>query len=111
MLSRNYIFIAALGWIATASTAVLCVNACAQSRIPPVAQMAPAQPVSQENGKYVTLPPNGIPSRKSGLHLNVDTYWVNGYGYRPVEVTVQSPKPTTADHLITIRLHSGYEND
>jgi hypothetical protein len=44
-------------------------------------------------------------SRKSGLQLAVDTRWANNYGYRPVHVTVTSPQPTTANRLITIRLH------
>lgn len=49
---------------------------------------------------------SGIPwSRKDGLSLSVDMRWVSNYGYRPVEITVDSAKPTTTDHELTIRLH------
>src|SRR4051812_38707229 len=102
---------AALYGTAILAMAVPCSNAWAQARLGMGLQPTPAQAVLQENGNTVTLPPNGIPSWKNGLLLSVDTHWSNGYGYRPVEVTVRSPKPTTADRLVTIRLHSGFESD
>jgi hypothetical protein len=72
-------------------------------------------PVAQPNGDFTVMPQNlqgGSPpvSRRSGMNLYVDTRWVNAYGYRPVEVTISSPLPTTAAHTITIRLHSGWVN-
>jgi hypothetical protein len=51
------------------------------------------------------MPVNRPVSRRSKLQLEVDTRWANSFGYRPVFVTVSSPTPTTADHLITVRLH------
>ncbi len=51
------------------------------------------------------MPVNRPVSRKSKFQLTVDTRWANNFGYRPIFVTVSSPTPTTADHLITIRLH------
>src|SRR6476620_7863824 len=71
----------------------------------PVAAASPAagaaQAVLQENGSFTSMPLiSGLGySRKSGLGLTIDTHWSNGYGYRPMEVTVLSPKPTTTDHL------------
>ena len=35
-------------------------------------------------------------SRSSNLTLTIDTRWSQNYGYRPIEVTVHSPKPVTA---------------
>ena len=54
------------------------------------------------------MPTNFPVSRKNGLSLTIDTRWANNYGYRPIEVTVKSPRPTTADHLITIRIYTGW---
>jgi hypothetical protein len=62
---------------------------------------------AQPNGFVVQLPNKKVVSRRSGLRLEFDTRWVNNYGYRPIRVRVKSPKPTTADHLITIRLYAG----
>jgi hypothetical protein len=45
-------------------------------------------------------------SRRSKLAMTVDTRWANNYGYRPIEVTITSPKALTADRLVTIRLYS-----
>src|ERR1051326_4427981 len=50
-------------------------------------------------------------SRKTGLDLYVDSRWANAYGYRPFEITVNSPAPSTSDHLITIQLHTGSGSD
>jgi hypothetical protein len=61
---------------------------------------------AQANGTMVQMPINRPVSRRSKLTLTLDTRWANNYGYRPVEVTVSSPTPVTADRLITIRLHS-----
>jgi hypothetical protein len=44
----------------------------------------------------------------SGLQLEVDSRWINNFGYRPIHVTVNSTKPTTVNHLITIRLYEGF---
>ena len=41
----------------------------------------------------------------------MDPRWTNNYGYRPVEVTISSPKATTVDHVITIRLHGGWNRN
>ena len=38
--------------------------------------------------------------------MSIDTRWANNYGYRPIEVTVSSAKPATADRRLTIRLHA-----
>src|SRR3954469_11091778 len=59
------------------------------------------------NGTKLHMPLKLSVSRKSGLELFVDSRWANGYGYRPFEITVNSPAPTTSDHLITIQLHTG----
>lgn len=67
--------------------------------------------VVQFNGNTTRMPGKRPYSRKSGLALSVDPRWSNSYGYRPVEVTVTSPKPTTADHVITIRLHAGWNRN
>jgi hypothetical protein len=64
-----------------------------------------ATPTVQQNGTTVRMPVNRPVSRKSKLKLTVDTRWTNNFGYRPVFVTVSSPTSTTADRLITIRLH------
>ncbi len=46
-------------------------------------------------------------SSQSGLRLTVDTTWVGSRGYRPVQVTLSSAKPATADVQITVRFHAG----
>jgi hypothetical protein len=63
-------------------------------------------PTFQQNGMSIRMPRSRPISRDSKLWLTIDTRWAHNYGYRPVEVTVNSSKPTTADHLITIRLYS-----
>src|SRR5436309_108639 len=73
---------------------------------PPVATPALPQPIVQANGDVITMPQNLPVSRRFGLRFEVDTRWVNTYGYRPVEVTISSPLPTTAAHTITVLLHS-----
>ena len=91
--------------------AVLGSHACAQAPAPPAASSgAMPQPIAQPNGDLTFVPQNLPASRQTGLILSVDTRWVNGYGYRPVVVTIGSQLPTTAAHTITIRLHSGWEN-
>ncbi len=67
-----------------------------------------ATAVVPANGTRMQAPLNRPVSRQSNLSLTIDTRWANGYGYRPIEVTITSPKPTTADHLVTVRLHSGW---
>ena len=79
---------------------------------PPSNLAAPAAtPVIQFNGTETQLPAKFPFSRRSGLRLRVDPRWTNNYGYRPVEVEISSPKPTTSDHLITIQLHAGYNRN
>ncbi len=68
-----------------------------------------AAPVAQFNGNKIQLPTKRPVSRTSGMTLSVDPRWTNSYGYRPVEVTISSPKATKADHLITIQLHTGWK--
>ncbi len=96
--------------IAIALCAAVCSHACAQAPAPAVAPGAMPQPVAQPNGDVIVMPQNLPASRRFGLLLYVDTRWVNAYGYRPVEVTISSPLPTTAAHTITIELHSGWDN-
>ncbi len=98
-----------LRWTLIAASVALGSNVRAQP--PPPGAAAAVQPIEQVNGNVVSMPLKGAASRKSGLLLSVDTRWANGYGYLPVEVSISSPKPTTADHLITIQLHSGWENE
>ena len=64
--------------------------------------------IQQQNGAVFQSPAGLSASRQSGLSLTVDTRWANGYGYRPVQVTIQSPKPATADRLITIKLQTAW---
>ncbi len=64
--------------------------------------------MQQQNGVQAHMPMIYPVSRRSGLSLTIDTRWANNYGYRPLEVTVKSPRPTTADHLITIRIQTGW---
>src|SRR6478672_8174768 len=84
--------------IAIAVCAAICSHACAQAPAASPAAIMP-QPVAQPNGDFTVMPQNlpGSPpvSRRTGLNLYVDTRWVNAYGYRPVEVTISSPLPTT----------------
>ena len=67
-------------------------------------------PMVQANGKPMVMPVNLPASRRTGLNFEVDTRWVNGYGYRPVEVTITSPQPTTAAHSIMVELHAGWDS-
>lgn len=69
-----------------------------------------AIPVVQFNGNVIKLPANKrfTTSRTSGLMLQVNSKWVNGYGYHPIQVSVQSMTPTKASHSIRIQLHSGW---
>ena len=57
--------------------------------------------------------PSKIPlfSRQSGLQIVVDTSWAGADGYRPVNVTLTSAKPTTAEVLITIKFTLGGRRD
>jgi hypothetical protein len=45
------------------------------------------------------------------MTLTVDPRWTNGYGYRPVEVTVASTTPATNDHSVTIQLYAGWNRN
>src|SRR6476620_4201017 len=90
-------------WCCIALSALFfsCRGSYGQPSVTPGPAAGPAQAVLQENGSFTAMPLiSGLGySRKSGLGLTVDTHWSNGYGYRPMEVTVLSPKPTTTDHL------------
>ena len=60
-----------------------------------------AAPLAAETGGVVTTPPSGKPTA-TGLSMTVDTIWVDGAGYRPVEITVNSSPLATADHTISV---------
>ena len=68
-------------------------------------KLAPAVSKAQSNGVVVQMPGGKVVSRRSGLQLEVDTRWIHNFGYRPIRVRAISPKPTTADHSITVRLY------
>ena len=99
--------------ISAALYAAICSPARAQPPTPPAGPAAtmPAA-VSQPNGDVITMPqdPNLPASRRTGLIFLVDTRWVNAYGYRPVEVMIQSAKPTTTAHTIRVQLNLGWAN-
>jgi hypothetical protein len=67
-----------------------------------------ATPVGQTNGAVIKMPLKRPASRSSNLTLSIDTRWTQNYGYRPVEVTISSRKPVTADRTISIKLYSGW---
>ncbi|HVT29831.1 MAG TPA: hypothetical protein VHE81_17565 [Lacipirellulaceae bacterium] len=94
-----------------ALAAVVCPSAWAQSPAPATGLIPIPKAVSAPNGNLMVVPQQRSGSRQTGLWLFVDTRWVNGYGYRPVKVTVWSPKPTTAGHTITVQLHCGWQRD
>jgi hypothetical protein len=96
--------------IAIALGMVICSRAFAQAPPPAVPVGIMPQPVSQPNGDVTLMPPNQTASRRTGLQLVVDTRWINAYGYRPVEITIVAPKPTTTTQTISIQLHSGWDN-
>lgn len=56
-------------------------------------------------GVTIQAPSNRAFSRRSGLALFVDARWASNFGYRPIQVTVNSQVPTTADLTITVRFH------
>jgi hypothetical protein len=78
-----------------------------------VARWSAAQPTAltsvqvEPHGFLVTLPSDTSVSVRDGLRLEVDSRWINNFGYRPVRVRVISPKPATRDHLVTVRLNVG----
>ena len=79
-----------------------------------VQSSACAQPVHpltvnsiQPNGFDVVLPGNTKTVARAGLNMEIDSRWINNFGYRPIHVTVTSPKPVTANHLITVRFYEG----
>ncbi len=70
-----------------------------------------AIPVVQFNGKLIVLPSGNsqlTASRQSGLTVEVDPRWINGYGYYPVQVTVRAGSPTKTAHSIRIQLHRSW---
>jgi hypothetical protein len=114
-LRRQRAAVAPTRWGAAFLLLVLTAGVCAlaHAAVPPqpagivVAQIPTLTP-GPAYGLVTALPLGQAASRISGLRLSVDTRWVNSYGYRPVVVAVSSPTPTTADHLITVRLHAGW---
>lgn len=72
-----------------------------------------ATPVVQFNGNVITLPVGKqlTASRFSGLTLEVNSKWVNGYGYHPMQVTVRSNTLTTTARTVRIQLHSGWYSE
>jgi hypothetical protein len=99
-----------LRWTAWIAIATLSPRAWAQTSVP-TAPPAGAQSIYQPNGCLLFAPVNFPASRTSGLVLSVDSRWVNGYGYRPIRVTISSAKTATADRTISIRLHAGWDSD
>ncbi len=71
--------------------------------------LASAQTVSGEVQVFPTIQPTGKPgfSRQSGLQLTVDSRWAGNRGYRPLRVTLTSPKKTTSETRVTIVLRAG----
>jgi hypothetical protein len=67
-----------------------------------------AAPVSQSNGTTTKMPLKRTWSRASNLSLSIDTRWTQNFGYRPVEITIQSPKAVAADRTISFTLYSGW---
>ncbi len=61
--------------------------------------------ITQANGTMLQVPLARPVSRRSKLAMTVDTRWANNYGYRPIEVTIASPKALPADRLVTIRMY------
>jgi hypothetical protein len=70
--------------------------------------LANGQLTNTSNAFFAQLPTSTTVSPQSGLQLEVDSRWINNFGYRPIRVAVTSPKPTVANHLITIRLYVGF---
>src|SRR5262249_36301770 len=65
-----------------------------------------ATPVSIANGTIIQMPVKRPASRMSGLTLVINPCWTSNYGYFPIKVTLSSLKPTTADHVVRVQLHS-----
>jgi hypothetical protein len=65
------------------------------------------QPIAQSNGEFIAMPrdPNLLASRQNNMVFEIDTRWVNAYGYHPVKVAISSPTPTASSHTISFDLH------
>jgi hypothetical protein len=72
--------------------------ASAQPAAGPVVNVAPA------NGSLIRVPLDRPASRRNGLWLHFDSRWANNYGYRPLQVTVNTATPATIDRTIKVRL-------
>jgi hypothetical protein len=72
---------------------------------------AAATPVVQFNGSRIQMPAKRPFSRMSRLKLQIDPRWTNGYGYRPVELTITPQKPFTSSRRIRIRIHTGWNQN
>jgi hypothetical protein len=53
-------------------------------------------------------PPTTPPANNSGLLLTLDSTWADGYGYRPIRITVKPVAATTADRTLEIVLKPGW---
>lgn len=72
-----------------------------------IMQLAPSViPVAHAgSGMQFSLPGPKVTST-TGINLVVDTYWVEGYGYRPVRVLAKTIAPSAADRDISIRFRA-----
>jgi hypothetical protein len=70
--------------------------------------IASGQLTNTTNAFFAQLPTSNTVSPQTGLQLQVDSRWIDNFGYRPIRVAVFSPNPTTANHQITIRLYVGF---
>jgi hypothetical protein len=59
-------------------------------------------------GLVLPVGPNGPTySGESGLRLYVKSDWPGQYGYQPLQITVESPKPATSDVVVEFRFNGG----
>jgi hypothetical protein len=99
----------ALAW--SGALCLLMISICSSSvRAQPRAVWS-ATPIGQSNGAVMKMPLKRPVSRSSNLMLSIDTRWSQNYGYRPVEVTISSSKPVTADRRIAVKLYSGWNGN
>ena len=66
------------------------------------------RPVQAGNGGTISLPINRPGQKaKSGLSVNISNHWVEGNGYRPVQIEVIPNVAAPADRTITVTLTPG----
>ncbi|MBN1852769.1 MAG: hypothetical protein JW829_08590, partial [Pirellulales bacterium] len=85
-------------WIRSLAGLVFCAGICS-SMI--------TQPLAASSGSVTTLPAPTSPKSPNGLTIAVDSRWVDGYGYRPIRVTIAAAKPAVENRTITMRLKAG----